>query len=185
MRARHTVFAGILVILSALPGVSATLAVTAAATPSGGLYDYSYEFSISGSGASVDNIFLGSNDLSPLDVVIQVDGAATADWSWLGNDTPENYLQFFDFNGTSLGNGDVLDVTFSSALAPASHTRISSRARASMLAVSSAPEPAWTRSPRRGAHASASRSGPSMTRSRATAATRSRRSGRFEAASRR
>src|ERR1700733_29938 len=119
MRARHTVFAGILVILSALPGVSATLAVTAAATPSGGLYDYSYEFSISGSGASVDNIFLGSNDLSPLDVVIQVDGAATADWSWLGNDTPENYLQFFDFNGTSLGNGDVLDVTFSSALAPA------------------------------------------------------------------
>jgi len=119
MTARHTVFAGVLVILSALPGVSATLAVTATATPSGGLYDYSYEFSISGSGAGVDNIFLGSNDLSPLDVVIQVDGAATADWSWLGNDTPENYLQFFDFNGTSLGNGDVLDVTFSSALAPA------------------------------------------------------------------
>ena len=32
--------------------------------------------------------------------------------------TPQNYLQFFDTSSTALGNGDVLDVTFTSLLAP-------------------------------------------------------------------
>jgi hypothetical protein len=118
MRTAHLMLAGILVAASAVPGLAATLAVTATATPDAGLYDYSYQFSITGAGANLDDIFLGSNDLSPLNVVLEVDGTATADWSWLGNDTPENYLQFFDFNGTALGNGDVLDVTFSSTLVP-------------------------------------------------------------------
>lgn len=120
MTARQSIFAAILVTLSALPGISATLAVTASATPAAGLYDYAYQFSITGTGAAVDNIFLGSNDLSPLNVVLKVDGSPTSDWSWLGNDTPQNYLQFFDTSGTSLGNGDVLDVTFVSQLAPGS-----------------------------------------------------------------
>ncbi len=118
MRVRQSIFAGVLVILSALPGISATLTVNATATPDAGLYDYSYQFSVTGAGANVDNIFLGSDDLSPLNVVLKVDGSPTTDWSWLGNDTPENYLQFFDTAATALGNGDALDVTFSSALVP-------------------------------------------------------------------
>jgi len=118
MRIRESIFTSVLLALSALPGISATLGVQASATPDGGLYDYSYQFSITGAGAKVDNIFLGSNDLSPLNVVQKVNGNPTADWSWLGNDTPQNYLQFFDTNGTALGPGDVLNVTFSSKLAP-------------------------------------------------------------------
>ncbi len=118
MRVRQSIFAGVLMMLSALPGISATLTVSATETPDAGLYDYSYRFSVTGAGASVDNIFLGSDDLSPLNVVLKVDGSATADWSWLGSDTPENYLQFFDTAATALGNGDELDVTFSSALVP-------------------------------------------------------------------
>jgi hypothetical protein len=54
-----------------------------------------------------------------LNVDLEVNGSPTADWSWLGNDTPRNYRQFFDVAGTGLANGDVLDVTFSSAMAPA------------------------------------------------------------------
>jgi hypothetical protein len=119
MRLKELLFAGILALLGSLPGISATLAVGVNATPVAGLYNYAYQFSVTGAGASVDNIFLGSDDLSPLDVVLEVDGAPTADWSWLGNDTPQNYLQFFDTNGTSLGDGDVLSVTFTSQLAPA------------------------------------------------------------------
>jgi hypothetical protein len=119
MRLKELLFAGILALLGSLPGVSATLAVGVDVTPAAGLYNYSYQFSITGAGASVDTVFLGSNDLSPLNVALAVDGAPTANWSWLGNDTPQNYLEFFSTNGTSLGNGDVLDVTFSSQLAPA------------------------------------------------------------------
>jgi hypothetical protein len=118
MRVQQSIFAGVLMMLSALPGISATLTVTGTATPDAGLYDYSYKFSVTGAGANVDNIFLGSDDLSPLNVVLDVNGSPTTDWSWLGNDTPENYLQFFDIAGTALGNGDALDVTFSSALVP-------------------------------------------------------------------
>src|SRR5262249_7522662 len=66
----------------------------------------------------IDNIFLGSDDISPLNVVLEVNGQAAAGWSWLGNDTPQDYLQFFGLAGTALGNGDVLDVTFSSPLVP-------------------------------------------------------------------
>jgi hypothetical protein len=48
MRIKQAIFAGILAMLSTLRGVSSTLAV------------------------DVDNIFLGSNDLPPLDLVLQV-----------------------------------------------------------------------------------------------------------------
>lgn len=118
MRARQTIFAVMLAALSAVPGVSATLSVQATATPAGGLYNYSYLFSIGGSGASVDNIYLGSADLSPLNVVLDINSNPASAWSWLGNDTPQNYLQFFTSSGPALGSGDVLDVTFSSALPP-------------------------------------------------------------------
>jgi hypothetical protein len=119
MRLKQLIFAGILAVLGSFPGTSATLTVAANATAVAGLYNYSYQFSITGPGANVDNIFLGSNDLSPLNVVLEVNGAPTGAWSWLGNDTPQNYLQFFDISGPALGNGDVLDVTFFSQLAPA------------------------------------------------------------------
>lgn len=118
MRVRKTIFAGILAALSAVPGISATLSVEATATPVAGLYNYSYQFSIAGSGASVENVYLGSNDLSPVNVVIDVNGSPAGAWSWLGNDTPQNYLQFFTLSGPALGSGDILDVTFSSTLAP-------------------------------------------------------------------
>jgi hypothetical protein len=107
-------------LLQVMPATAATLSVAASATPDASLYDYSYTFSVTGSG-SIDNVFLGSDDLSPLSVAIKVDGAATTDWSWLGNDTPSNYLQFFNTAGGSLSAGDSLDVTFSSMFAPGSH----------------------------------------------------------------
>jgi hypothetical protein len=106
-----------LALLQAAPAMAATLSVTASATPDAGLYDYSYALSVSGAG-SLDNIFLGSDDLSPLNVAITFDGAATTNWSWLGNDTPSNYLQFFNTSGGFLSTGDTLDVTFTSAFAP-------------------------------------------------------------------
>jgi exopolysaccharide biosynthesis protein len=103
-----------------MPAIAGSLAVTAAATPDSGLYDYTYTFAITGTGLSVDNLFLGGDDLSPLHVALKVDGALASNWSWLGNDTPQNYLQFFSTDGSMLGSGDNLGVTFSSALAPAS-----------------------------------------------------------------
>jgi hypothetical protein len=117
MRVRQLIFVTILSALSTLPSMSATLSVSVTATPDASLFDYTYIFSVAGAGARIDNIFLGSDDLSPVSVVLRVNGNPTVDWSWLGNDTPQNYLQFFDTSGTSLGNGDALDVTFSSHLA--------------------------------------------------------------------
>lgn len=118
MKPKQWMFAAILAALSAFPGVSATLSVSATVTPNAGLFNYAYQFSIAGAGADVDNIFLGSDDLSPLNVVLEINGHAAPSWSWLGNDTPQNFLQFFDFGGPALGNDDILAVTFSSGLAP-------------------------------------------------------------------
>jgi hypothetical protein len=107
-------------LLQVMPAAAATLSAAASVTPDAGLYDYSYTFSVTGSG-SIDNVFLGSDDLSPLNVAIMFDGATTTDWSWLGNDTPSNYLQFFNANGGSLSAGETLGVTFTSIFAPGSH----------------------------------------------------------------
>jgi hypothetical protein len=137
-------------LLQVLPAQAATLSASATATPDAGLYDYSYAFSVTGSG-SLDNVFLGSDDLSPLNVVIKFDGATTGDWSWLGNDTPSNYLQFFNIAGGSLAAGDTLDVTFTSAFGPASGqyavgedsvTSSVSNEVTGLLGPTSAPEPA-------------------------------------------
>ena len=107
--------------LAILPSATAaTLNVAANATPSGSLYAYSYNFSLTGTGAGIDNLFLGSDDLSPLNVAFTLNGATTNNWSWLGNDTPQNYLQFFSLSGSTLSVGDSLRVTFTSAFAPAS-----------------------------------------------------------------
>ena len=118
MNARQWIFATILVALGAVSCMSATMSVSVSVTPDAGLFDYTYLFSIGGAGPGVDNIFLGSDDISPLNVVLRVNNTPTVDWSWLGNDSPQNYLQFFDVNGTSLGSGDALDVMFSSQLGP-------------------------------------------------------------------
>jgi hypothetical protein len=118
MRARQTIFAAILAATSAVSGISATLSVASTVTPVAGLYNYTYQFSITGQGASVDDIYLGSADLSPMNVVLDINGSPAAAWSWLGNDTPQDYLQFFTSSGPALGGGDVLDVTFSSVFAP-------------------------------------------------------------------
>jgi hypothetical protein len=107
-------------LLQVMPVAAATLSATASVTPDAGLYDYSYAFSVTGSG-SIDNVFLGGDDLSPLNVAIKFDGATTANWLWLGNDTPSNYLQFFNTDGGSLSAGDTLGVTFTSIFAPGSH----------------------------------------------------------------
>jgi hypothetical protein len=105
MKPKQWMFAAILAALSALPGVSATLSVSANVTPNAGLFNYAYQFTIADSGSNVDNIFLGSDDISPLNVVLKINGQPTSTWSWLGNDTPQNYLQFFDLVGSALGNG--------------------------------------------------------------------------------
>jgi hypothetical protein len=117
MKLKQWIFVALLAALSALPGMSATLAVSVSVTPDAGLFDYAYHFTIAGAGASVDNIFLGSDDISPLNVVLEINGQPTGAWSWLGNDIPQNYVQFFDRSGPALGNSDILDVTFSSPLA--------------------------------------------------------------------
>ena len=106
-------------LLYVMPAGAASLTVSANATKVGSLYDYSYMFSLTGTGAGFNNIFLGSGDISPFNVAFQFDGASTTSWSWLGNDTPQNYLQFFS-TASTLSPGDTLAVTFASALAPAS-----------------------------------------------------------------
>ena len=105
--------------LLGLVAAASTLSVVSSETKVAGLYDYSYSFSVSGAGHGFDNIFLGSNDLSPLNLVIQLNGTATVDWSYLGNDTPENYVQFFSESSTALVAGETLHVTFASTFAPA------------------------------------------------------------------
>ena len=95
-----------------------TLSVTGNETFSGGLYDYSYQFSLAGLGPGVDTLFLGSDDLSPLFLAISLNGTPASDWSWLGNDTPQNYLEFFSTDGSTLSSSDTLGVTFASELAP-------------------------------------------------------------------
>jgi hypothetical protein len=118
MKNKLLISIGLITFLQVIPALADTLTVSAAATPDAGLYDYTYTFAIIGAGLSVDNLFLGSNDLSPLNVTLKVDGTPAANWSWLGNDTPQNYLQFFSTDGSVLTDGDNLGVTFSSAFAP-------------------------------------------------------------------
>lgn len=115
------VFCGL---LAWIPASAATLLVSSSATPSGAEYNYSYTVSISGTGLSLTDIFLTSDDLSPLNVAFTFDGASTTNWSWLSDNTPQDYLDFFDSTGV-LGAGDTLKISFSSFLAPvASHFAI-------------------------------------------------------------
>ena len=137
-------------ITSVVPAFSATLAVTANTSSSGVLHSYAYNFSVTGAGLGFDNLFLGSDDLSPLNVAFTFDGATTTNWSWLGNDTPLSYLQFFSLNGSALSAGDTLGVTFTSAFTPASNhfaeglnssTSAVSNAVTGVLAPTAVPEP--------------------------------------------
>jgi hypothetical protein len=107
-----------LLLVSGVAVFGGTLNVASSATPNGSLYNYSYTFSVTGTGGGFDNIFLGSDDLSPLNVQLSLNGAPTVDWSYLGNDTPQNYLQFFSLSSTPLAVGNNLLVTFSSILHP-------------------------------------------------------------------
>ena len=98
-----------------------TLKVTASVTPSSGLYNYDYLFSLTGpvsAGTSVSNLYLTSGDLSPLGpFTFAKDGAAAPSWTYTSNDTPYNYLQFYSASD-SLTNGDTMEVKFTSAFAP-------------------------------------------------------------------
>ncbi len=149
MKTKLTLFC-LTALASVVPALPATLAVTANTSSSGALYSYAYNFSVTGAGLGFDNLFLGSDDLSPLSVAFTFDGAATNNWSWLGNDTPLNYLQFFSLNGSALSAGDTLQVTFTSAFTPASNhfaeglnssTSAVSNAVTGVLAPTAVPEP--------------------------------------------
>ena len=138
-------------LLPAVPVTAATLVVASSAAQAGSLYNYTYTFSISGSGLALDNIFLGSDDLSPLNVALTFDGNPAVNWSWLGNDTPQNYLDFFNTANGTLGLGDTLRVTFTSAFAPSaghfaeglnSSTGDTSNIVTSVTAPTAVPEPA-------------------------------------------
>lgn len=138
-------------LLPAVPMAAASLTAASSVVAAGSLYNYTYTFSISGSGLTADNIFLGSDDLSPLNLTLTFDGNPTADWSWLGNDTPQNYLDFFNTAGGLLGENDTLGVTFTSALSPlASHfavaldsaTGAASNTVTGVIAPTAVPEPA-------------------------------------------
>jgi len=149
MKTKLSVLSGLMALLCAMPAWSTTLAVSASATRVGSLYDYTYTFTVSG--GSIDNIYLGSDDLSPTSLLIKLDGTTTSNWSWLGNDTPQNYLQFFSTNGSTLGSTDTLGVTFASAFGPASShfavglnsgTGATTNELTGVLAPTAAPEPA-------------------------------------------
>lgn len=92
---------------------AATLTVNSTVTANAGFWHYMYSFttSTSGGGTGIDNIYLGSRDLSPLNVEISKNGGTANAWSWLGNDIPVNYLQFFTASDP-LAAGDVLAVSF-------------------------------------------------------------------------
>ena len=94
-----------------------TLTVTDSVNLSLGIYTYTYAFRVTGDAGSptpaVTDIFLGSDDLSPLNTVITRNNAPTSAWAFLGNSAPYNYLQFTNSGGPeSLGSGDELEVTF-------------------------------------------------------------------------
>jgi len=140
-----------LLLFCGVAALGGTLNVSAGDTLSGGLYNYSYIFSITGTGSGFDNIYLGGDDLSPLNMQLLLNGAATTDWSYLSNDTPQNYLQFYSQAGTPLGVGSNLAVSFSSSFKPAtshfaiglnSGTSVSSNEVTGVLAPTAAPEPA-------------------------------------------
>ncbi len=118
-----TLIAAALAVLALASAVGAqTLKVTASVTPSSGLYNYDYLFSLSGlagTGTSVSNLYLTSGDLSPVgQPTFAKDGAAAPTWTFASNDTPYNYLQFYSPTD-SLLNGDTMEVKFTSAFAPA------------------------------------------------------------------
>ncbi len=98
-----------------------TMSVTANVTSGSGLYNYDYLFSLTGpagAGTSVANLYLTSDDLSPVGpFTFAKDGTGTSLWTYASNDTPYNYLQFFS-TSDSLTNGDTLEVKFASAFAP-------------------------------------------------------------------
>ncbi len=97
-----------------------TMSVTANVTSGSGLYNYDYLFSLTGpagAGTSVANLYLTSDDLSPVGpFTFAKDGTGTSLWTYASNDTPYNYLQFFS-TSDSLTNGDTLEVKFASAFA--------------------------------------------------------------------
>lgn len=97
-----------------------TLTVTDSVSLNQGVYTYTYAFRVTGDPGSptpaVTDLFLGSDDLSPLNTVITRNNAPTSAWTFLGNSAPYNYLQFTNLGGAdSLGNGDELEVTFEDA----------------------------------------------------------------------
>ena len=75
-----------------------TLTVTDSVNLNLGIYTYTYAFRVTGDANSptpaVTDIFLGSDDLSPLNTIITRNNAPTSAWTFLGNSTPYNYLQF-------------------------------------------------------------------------------------------
>lgn len=130
-----------------------SLTVSASAVVAGGLYNYNYTLKVIGGSSSstfINNLFLGSDDLSPLNLVITKNNAAAPSWLWLGNNSPSNYLQFFSLSD-HLSNNDELQVRFTSAFVPAnSHFVIGLNGQTSrstpvvnnVLAPTAVPEPA-------------------------------------------
>jgi hypothetical protein len=113
MRKTTTFLMGLFVLALAASARAADLTVIASAQADGDLYDFDYLYQVTGT-AAIDNLYLGSDDLSPVsDILFKKNGVLTTDWSWLGNDTPKNYLQFFSTTD-SLSDRDTLEVMFSS-----------------------------------------------------------------------
>ena len=100
-------------LLPIMPALSAaTISATSSATQSGGLYDYSYQFTVSGPGAGVDAFFLSTDDLSPLNVTF-TDSA----WIWAPGSPSQHGIDFYDLSGV-LASGSRLGITFASPLGP-------------------------------------------------------------------
>lgn len=100
-----------------------SLANAPTVTLANGLYNYTYLFNVTGPvGTAITDIFLSSDDLSPLNLTISKNNAPAPAWSLLSNNTPYNYLDFnsLDANGAaldSLKTGDQLEISFSDSAA--------------------------------------------------------------------
>ena len=121
---KKLLLSGAILLLGA--GVNAqTLSLAGAPTVTfaDGLNNYTYLFNVTGpAGTAITDVFLSSDDLSPLNLSIKKNNSATTAWSLLSNDTPYNYLDFnsLDANGNaldSLQSGDQLEVSFSDSAA--------------------------------------------------------------------
>ena len=117
MNSKSILLTGTLLLLAGSARAQTLSVTTDSVSYSGGIYSYDYVFQFNnttgGAPVTVANIYLSSDDLSPADLTYKKDGVVSNDWSFA---TAGNYLVFGSATD-SLGNGDMLEVTFDDSAA--------------------------------------------------------------------